>query len=129
MILLQDAIGYLHSFREDCRTQDQLEDLSITLRVLAVLMRNEAKMCDPFTLACYLAVGSSPALYRKRRQQRDQFKQRELIGAIADYDPAEAKQVAEARKRRMRPMSIRESMAENTLRALSSDSEDQDQAG
>src|SRR3974390_1679494 len=129
MILLQDAIGYLPIFREDCLSQSEHEDLTISLRVLSVLLKDEASLCSPFTLACYLAVGSSPAQYRNRRKQRDEFKQRELIGAIPDYDPKEAKQVAEARKRRMRPLSIRESMAENTLRALSSDSEDQDQAG
>jgi len=119
--LLQDAIDYLHSFREDCRTQNEHEDLTISLRLLAVLLRNEARSCDPFTLACYLAVGSSPAVYRERRAVRDEFKLKELIGAIPDYDPGEAKQIEEARKRRVRPLSIRDGMLENTLRPLFKD--------
>jgi hypothetical protein len=52
-------------------------------------------MCDPFTRACCMAMGCSPQAYLKRRADRDANKQKELIGAIPDYDPAEAKQIAE----------------------------------
>ena len=106
---------YLHSFREDCQTQDEYEDLCISLRLLGAVLRKEAVMCDPFTLACYMAVGCCPAKYLKRRAERDAFEEREVSRAIPDYDPAEARRVKRALQRRWR--SIRAEMATNTLKS------------
>jgi hypothetical protein len=63
-------------------------------------------------------MGCCPAKYLKRRAERHAFEEEELTRAIPDYDPAEAKSIAEARSGRMLPLSEPGRMAPNTVRKV-----------
>jgi hypothetical protein len=102
--VLNDAIDYLYSFREDCRSRDQFEDLSISLRLLGLARaRRGLFRCFPaafmWPAAVVLATGCSPKRYIEERRKRAEFMADQLMRCTPDYDPAEARRAQERRRK------------------------------
>ena len=99
--VLNDAIDYLHSFREDCRSRDEFEDLSISLRLLGLVRAGRGILPPSLLLpfAVWLTTGCAPGRYLDRRRERAEFMADQLMRCTPDYDPAEARRAQERRRK------------------------------
>jgi len=84
--MLESASKYLHLEAQLARSENEYEDFSISIKVLALLREGWSAGPGIFDLACGYAIGLPSSKIFHKRAKRAAFQQQQFLRLIPDYD-------------------------------------------